>query len=68
MPTEERRLEKKKDCYQRTPGCRRKKTVDSWRAPVPDWAVIPLPIPYTPPVLRQARRMNVGHVQLAQTN
>ena len=34
MPTEERRLVKKKDCYQRTPGCRRKKTGNSWRAPV----------------------------------
>ena len=34
MPTEEGRLVKKKDCYQRTPGCRRKKTGNSWRAPV----------------------------------
>ena len=34
MPTEERRLVKKKDCYQRTPDCRRKKTENSWRAPV----------------------------------
>ena len=34
MPTEETRLEKKKDCYRRTPGCRRKKTENSWRAPV----------------------------------
>ena len=33
MPTEERRLVKKKVYYQRRPGCRRKKT-SSWRAPV----------------------------------
>ena len=33
MPPVERRLAKKKDCYQRRPGCKRKKT-SSWRAPV----------------------------------